>query len=475
MLTHGHEDHLGGVPYLLRERADLPVVGSRFTLALLEAKLREHRIRPVLREVREEEQLQLGPFALEFFAVNHSIPDALAVAIRTPPGWCCTPATSRWTSCRSTGGSPTSAGSPGSGAEGVDLLLSRLHQRRGPRLRHARARDRAGRRRRRAHLRPAASSSPASPATCTASSRCSTPPSGTAGTSRSSAGRWCATWASPATSACCTCRPGLMIDMKDVERCPTSASCWCRPGSQGEPLSALSRMANRSHHQIRIEAQDTVVLASSLIPGNENAVYRVINGLSRWGARVVHKGVAKVHVSGHAPAGELLYLLNATQPSQPHAGARRVAAPARARRARPAHRRARGADRARRGRRRGRPRRRQGLDRRRGPVRLRVRRRPRGRRRHRDDPQGPSDPRRGGLHLGHRRPRRRHRQAVRRPADRGPRLLRRPARLRPGARAHRGRARRRRRSRASATCTPSRRPSGGSSGAGSTTPTGAGR
>ncbi|MGZ4540925.1 MAG: MBL fold metallo-hydrolase RNA specificity domain-containing protein, partial [Blastococcus sp.] len=75
------------------------------------------------------------------------------------------------------------------------------------------------------------------------------------------------------------------------------------------------RMANRSHHQVRIEPEDTIVLASSLIPGNENAVYRVINGLSRWGARVVHKGVAKVHVSGHAPAGELLYLLNAVKPS----------------------------------------------------------------------------------------------------------------------------------------------------------------
>ena len=79
-------------------------------------------------------------------------------------------------------------------------------------------------------------------------------------------------------------------------------------------MSALSRMANRDHHQIRIEPGDTVVLASCLIPGNENAVYRVINGLSRWGATVVHKGIAKVHVSGHAPAGELLYLLNATKP-----------------------------------------------------------------------------------------------------------------------------------------------------------------
>jgi len=109
--------------------------------------------------------------------------------------------------------------------------------------------------------------------------------------------------------------PGLMVDMKDVESLPDNRVVLISTGSQGEPLSALSRMANRSHHQIRIAAQDTVVLASSLIPGNENAVYRVINGLSRWGARVVHKGVAKVHVSGHASAGELLYLLNATRPS----------------------------------------------------------------------------------------------------------------------------------------------------------------
>jgi len=109
--------------------------------------------------------------------------------------------------------------------------------------------------------------------------------------------------------------PGLVVDMKDVAHLPDERVVLVSTGSQGEPLSALSRMANRSHHQIRIESQDTVVLASSLIPGNENAVYRVINGLSRWGARVVHKGVAKVHVSGHAPAGELLYLLNATKPS----------------------------------------------------------------------------------------------------------------------------------------------------------------
>ena len=85
-------------------------------------------------------------------------------------------------------------------------------------------------------------------------------------------------------------------------------------GSQGEPLSALSRIAQRNHNFVHIEEGDTVVLASSLIPGNENAVYRVINGLARWGANVVHKGNALVHVSGHASAGELLYCYNIVKP-----------------------------------------------------------------------------------------------------------------------------------------------------------------
>lgn len=86
VLTHGHEDHIGGVPYLLRERRDIPVIGSRLTLKFLAAKLAEHRIKPVLVEVKEGEQLAQGPFDLEFLAVNHSIPDGLAIAIRTDAG-----------------------------------------------------------------------------------------------------------------------------------------------------------------------------------------------------------------------------------------------------------------------------------------------------------------------------------------------------------------------------------------------------
>jgi ribonuclease J len=106
---------------------------------------------------------------------------------------------------------------------------------------------------------------------------------------------------------------GLVVDVKTLDDLPDEDVVLICTGSQGEPMAALSRMANRDH-QIRIVEGDTVILASSLIPGNENAVYRVINGLTRWGADVVHKGNAKVHVSGHASAGELLYFFNICKP-----------------------------------------------------------------------------------------------------------------------------------------------------------------
>jgi ribonuclease J len=109
--------------------------------------------------------------------------------------------------------------------------------------------------------------------------------------------------------------PGdLIVDTKQLDDLPDDKIVLICTGSQGEPMSALSRMANRDHF-IRVGEGDTVILASSLIPGNENSVFRVINGLSRWGARVVHKGNALVHVSGHASAGELLYLYNVMRPS----------------------------------------------------------------------------------------------------------------------------------------------------------------
>jgi ribonuclease J len=111
-----------------------------------------------------------------------------------------------------------------------------------------------------------------------------------------------------------TVPPGVMVEAKELADLPPHKQVLISTGSQGEPMSALSRIAQRSHNFVHLEEGDTVVLASSLIPGNENAVYRVINGLARLGANVVHKGNALVHVPGHASAGELLYCYNIVKP-----------------------------------------------------------------------------------------------------------------------------------------------------------------
>src|SRR5690606_17445643 len=107
--------------------------------------------------------------------------------------------------------------------------------------------------------------------------------------------------------------PGVLIDLKKAASVPDDQIVYMSTGSQGEPMAALSRMAN-GDHKVQVEYGDTVILASSLIPGNENAVFRIINGLTRLGARVVHGGNAKVHVSGHASAGELMYCYNILKP-----------------------------------------------------------------------------------------------------------------------------------------------------------------
>jgi ribonuclease J len=314
VLTHGHEDHLGALPYLLRERSDIPIVGSRFTLGLLEAKLREHRIEPFTTLVHEEESLQLGPFACEFFAVNHSIPDALALAIRTDAGLVLHTGDFKMDQLPLDGRLTDLGGFARLGREGIDLLLSdstnaevpgfvTSEREIGPVI------DEVMRTAtRRVIVACFASHVHRVQQVLDAAQH--------HGRHVAFVGRSMVRNMGVASDlGLLRIPPGLIVDMKDIDSVPENRVVLVSTGSQGEPMSALSRMANRSHHQIRIEADDTVVLASSLIPGNENAVYRVVNGLSRWGARVVHKGVAKVHVSGHAPAGELLYLLNATKPS----------------------------------------------------------------------------------------------------------------------------------------------------------------
>jgi ribonuclease J len=314
VLTHGHEDHIGAIPYLLRERRNIPIIGSRFTLALLKAKLKEHRIEPVLDEVVEGQLMDVGPFGLEFFAVNHSIPDAMAVAIRTEAGLVLHTGDFKMDQLPLDGRLTDLGGFARLGLEGVDLLLSDStnaevpgfvtpEREIGPVLEEV-VRTASGR----VVVACFASHVHRVQQVLDAAEK--------HGRKVAFVGRSMVRNMGVASDLGLLRIPaGIVVDMKEMEKLDPRRVLLVSTGSQGEPLSALSRMANRSHHQVRIEAADTIVLASSLIPGNENAVYRVINGLSRWGARVVHKGVAKVHVSGHAPAGELLYLLNAVKPS----------------------------------------------------------------------------------------------------------------------------------------------------------------
>ncbi len=312
VLTHAHEDHIGAVPYLLRERQDIPVYGSRLTLALLEAKLKEHRIKATTVEVVEGETATVGPFELEFVAVNHSIPDAFAVFIATPAGTVLhtgdfkmdqLPLDGRITDLRSFARlgergvdlflvDSTNAEVPGFVASERDLepALDRVFTNARGRIvvasfashvhRIQQIIDVAHR-----HHRKIAFF-----------------------------GRSMVRNMGVASDlGYLTIPGGILVASDQLSELPDDQVVLICTGSQGEPMAALSRIANNDH-QIKVGVGDTVVLASSLIPGNENAVSRVINGLTRLGAKVVHKGNAMVHVSGHAAAGELLYCYNIVKP-----------------------------------------------------------------------------------------------------------------------------------------------------------------
>lgn len=314
VLTHGHEDHIGAVPYLLKMRPDIPVYGSELTLALLEAKIREHRIRNTdLRRVREGDRVRTGEFDLEFLAVNHSIPDALAVAIRTEAGLVLHTGDFKMDQLPLDGRITDLRGFARLGEEGVDLFMVDSTNAEVPGFTTPEK-----------DIEPAiqrvfATAKKKLIVACFASHVHRVQQILDAAVQHNRKvvyiGRSMVRNMAIARDLGFLRVPGnTLIELKDVENYRDDEIVIISTGSQGEPLSALSRMANREHPAISIEPGDTVLLASSLIPGNENAVYRVINGLTRLGAKVVHKGSALVHVSGHASAGELLYCYNILRP-----------------------------------------------------------------------------------------------------------------------------------------------------------------
>ncbi|PRY48797.1 ribonuclease J [Geodermatophilus tzadiensis] len=313
VLTHGHEDHIGAIPYLLRLRGDIPLVGSRFTLALVAAKLREHRLDPVLVEVAAGDDHLAGPFHCEFIAVNHSIPDALAVAVHTPAGVLVHTGDFKMDQLPLDGVLTDLGAFARLGLEGIDLLLADSTNAEvpgfvvperaiGPVLEDVF---------RRATQRLIVSSF----ASHVHRIQQVLDAAETHGRKVALVGRSMVRNMGVARDhGLLRVAPGLMVSLDEATSMPPEQVVLVSTGSQGEPLSALGRMARGEHHQVTIEAGDTIVLASSLVPGNETAVYKVINGLARLGATVVHKETAMVHVSGHAPAGELRTLLNVAKP-----------------------------------------------------------------------------------------------------------------------------------------------------------------
>jgi len=312
VLTHGHEDHIGGVPYLLKERADIPVISAKLTLAFLKTKLQEHRINGKMVHVKEGDRRKFGPFDLEFLAVNHSIPDGLAVAIRTPAGLVLETGDFKMDQFPLDKRITDLAGFARLGEEGVDLFMPDSTNAEVPGFLAAEA-----------DLIPAIENvMRTAPRRVIVSSFAShvhriqqiIDSAHKYNRKIAFVGRSMVRNMTTARELGYLKIPrGMLVDAKELEKMAPDKAVLICTGSQGEPMAALARMAN-GDHAIDLTEGDTVLLASSMVPGNETSIWRLINDLTKQGANVVHKGNAKVHVSGHASAGELVYCYNLVRP-----------------------------------------------------------------------------------------------------------------------------------------------------------------
>ena len=315
VISHGHEDHMGALPFFLRDFPDVPIYGTRLTLGLIEAKLVEHPdITAELREVTAGERLQTGPFDLEFVGVNHSIPDGLAIAVHSPEGTILHSGDFKLDQTPIDDNPTDMPHLAAIGDDGVALLLadstnaesagfvpSERIVGRTIREEFAKADGRIIVTTFASHIHRVQQAIDASIAV---------------------GRRVCFVGRSMVRNMPIARELGYLeyddadvLEMPDVKGLPRDQVTIICTGSQGEPFAALSLMAAGRHRQVELEQGDTVVMASSVIPGNESAIYRSINGLYRQGARVVHKGTADIHVSGHAASGELQFYHNIVRPN----------------------------------------------------------------------------------------------------------------------------------------------------------------
>ncbi len=313
VLTHAHEDHIGAIPFLLKLRPDIPVVGSKFTLALVAAKCREHRINPHFIEVREGQRSSHGVFECEFFAINHSVPDALAIAVYTGAGTVLHTGDIKLDQLPLDRRPTDLPGMSRLGDAGVDLFLcdstnaehpgvGPSESEVGPTL-HRLIRGADGR------VIVACFASNVDRVQQIIDSAVAL------GRRVSFVGRSMVRNMSIARElGFLRVDDSDLIDIGAAEMMPPDRVVLITTGTQGEPMSALARMSRGEHRSITLTSGDLIVLSSSLIPGNEEAVYGVIDELSKIGTRVVTNARARVHVSGHAYAGELLFLYNGVRP-----------------------------------------------------------------------------------------------------------------------------------------------------------------
>jgi len=314
ILTHGHEDHIGAVPFLLKEM-DLPVYGTPLTLALLREKLREHGLLEVtdLREIYLREPLVLGPFEFEFIPVPHSIVDGVGFALRTSQGVIIHSGDFKVDQSPMVGAAMDLNRFAHYGEQGVLALLSdstnaerpgyTMSEREISATLEEFIREAPGR----VIVAVFASHIPRLHQIVRLAAK--------HGRKILFNGKSMLTNTRLAKElGYLEMPPGMEINVGDLKNLPPEKTIIVTTGSQGEPMSALARIALEAHKHIHIQKGDLVILSSKFIPGNERAITNVINNLYRLGAEVVYQQVADIHVSGHASQEELKLLLSLTRP-----------------------------------------------------------------------------------------------------------------------------------------------------------------
>lgn len=316
IVTHGHEDHTGSLPYLLQDLNNkVPIFSSKLTLGFIEGKLSEFRIRaPKFREVKGGSHVNLGGISLDFFSMTHSIPGALGVFIRTNQGTVMHTGDFKLDQTPIDGITPDYAAISRFAKQGIDLLLSdstnatvpgftKSEAEVGPNLLHA-IKNAPGR----VFVASFSSHIHRLQQICDAARKCGR--------------KVVVTGRSMLTNTRVARELGYLniddadiLDAFDIDNLPDDKIVVMCTGSQGEPLSALSRMANGEHKTLSIHEGDTVILSATPVPGNEKAVQQVVNSLAKLGCDVWDKSRALVHVSGHGSQEELKLLMAMAKPT----------------------------------------------------------------------------------------------------------------------------------------------------------------